>query len=77
MSLDNSKYDHWILHKKLVLDETFTVIHISIHISLNIGAIIPNLHIPENPFPLAGALDGGSPMSPVDFKKWQCPLSLF
>ena len=26
------------------------------------------------------ALDGGgggSPMSPVDFKKWQCPLSLF
>ena len=24
-----------------------------------------------------GALDGGSPMSPVDFKKWQCPLSLF
>ena len=24
-----------------------------------------------------GALDGGSPMSPVHFKKWQCPLSLF
>ena len=24
-----------------------------------------------------GALDGGPPMSPVDFKKWQCPLSLF
>ena len=24
-----------------------------------------------------GALDGGSPVSPVDFKKWQCPLSLF
>ena len=23
-----------------------------------------------------GALDEGSPMSPVDFKKWQCPLSL-
>ena len=23
-----------------------------------------------------GALDGGSPMSPVDFKKWQCLLSL-
>ena len=23
------------------------------------------------------AIDGGSPMSPVDFKKWQCPLSLF
>ena len=27
--------------------------------------------------PIYGALDGGSPMSPVDFKKWQCPLSLF
>ena len=24
--------------------------------------------------PLMG---GGAPMSPVDFKKWQCPLSLF
>ena len=24
-----------------------------------------------------GALDGGSPMSPVGFKKWQSPLSLF
>ena len=24
-----------------------------------------------------GALDRGSPMSPVDFKKWQCPLLLF
>ena len=27
--------------------------------------------------PHKGALDGGSPMSPVDFKKWQCPMSLF
>ena len=24
-----------------------------------------------------GALDGGSPMSLVEFKKWQCPLSSF
>ena len=24
-----------------------------------------------------GSLDAGSPMSPVDSKKWQCPLSLF
>ena len=24
-----------------------------------------------------GALDGGSPMSHVEFKKWLCPLSLF
>ena len=24
-----------------------------------------------------GALDGGSPMSPVNLKKWQYPLSLF
>ena len=26
---------------------------------------------------MGGALDGGPPVSPVDFKKWQCPLSLF
>ena len=24
-----------------------------------------------------GPLMGGNPISPVDFKKWQCPLSLF
>ena len=30
---ENSKYDHWILHKKLVLDETITIIHILTHIS--------------------------------------------
>ena len=47
-------YDYWILHKKLVLDETFTIIYISTHISLNIGSSILNLHIPEYPFPLAG-----------------------
>ena len=51
------QYD-WILHKKLklVLDETFTIIHLSNHISLNIGPTpsILNLHIPEYPFPLAG-----------------------
>ena len=29
---ENSKYDHWILHKKLVLDETITIIHIFTHI---------------------------------------------
>ena len=27
--LENSKYDYWILHKKLFSDETFTIIHIS------------------------------------------------
>ena len=27
--------------------------------------------------PLLGEGGGSSPMSPVDFKKWQCPLSLF
>ena len=26
---------------------------------------------------MAGALDGGSPMSYANSKKWQCPLSLF
>ena len=30
---ENSKYDYWILHKKLVLDETITIIHILTHIS--------------------------------------------
>ena len=28
------------------------------------------------PGPLRGALDGGVPISHVEFKKWQCPLSL-
>ena len=51
---ENSKYDYWILHKKLVFDETFTSIHIFTHISLNIGTRILDLHIPEYPFPLAG-----------------------
>ena len=49
--LDNSKYDHWILHKKLVIDESCTIIHISTHISLNIGPRILNFHTPEYPFP--------------------------
>ena len=52
--LEYSKYDYWILHKKLVLDEIVTIIHISIHISLNISPRILNLHTPEYPFPLAG-----------------------
>ena len=26
---------------------------------------------------MVGPLIGGPPVSPVDFKKWQCPLSLF
>ena len=30
---ENSKYDFWLLHKKLVLDETITIIHILTHIS--------------------------------------------
>ena len=47
-------YYYSILHKKLVLDETFTIIHISTHISLNIAPSILNLHVPEYPFPLAG-----------------------
>ena len=29
----NSKYDYWLLHKKLVLEETITIIHILTHIS--------------------------------------------
>ena len=52
--LENSKYDYWILHKKLVKDETITIIHIFTHISLNIDPRILNPHTPGYPFPLAG-----------------------
>ena len=54
MFLENSKYDYWILHKKLVSDETITIIHIFTHISLNIDPRILNPHTPGYPFPLAG-----------------------
>ena len=47
--LENSKYDHCILHKKL--DRTFTIIHICTHISLNIVPRILNPNSPEYPFP--------------------------
>ena len=40
--------------KKLVKDETITIIHIFTHISLNIDPRILNPHTPEYPFPLAG-----------------------
>ena len=30
----------------------------------------------EAPISNPGALDGGSPMSHIDFKKWQCHMSL-
>ena len=30
---ENSKYDYWVLHNKLDLDETITIIHILTHIS--------------------------------------------
>ena len=42
--------------------------------------IFETVAVPQlgSPLPrLLGALEGGPPMSPVDFKKWQCPLSLF
>ena len=50
---ENSKYDYWLLHKKLVLDETITIIHILTHISSNISPRILNPHTPGYPFPLA------------------------
>ena len=51
--LENSNYDHWILHKKLVWDEIYTFF-MNLLISLNIGprSLVP--HTPEYPFPLAG-----------------------
>ena len=51
--LENSKYDYWILDKKLVLDETIAIIHIFTHISYNISPRILNPHTLGYPFPLA------------------------
>ena len=53
MFLENSKYNIWIIHKKLAQDEIVTIIHISIHISFNIGPRILNSYNPEYPFPSA------------------------
>ena len=55
--LENSKYDYWILHKKLVKDESITIIRIFTNISLNIDPRILNPHTPEYPFPSAGHLN--------------------
>ena len=52
--LDNFKYDHWILHRKLVCDEIFTIFHKITHISFNIGPRMLNLHTLGHPFPSAG-----------------------
>ena len=52
--LDNFKYDCWILHKKIVLDEIFTIFHKITYISFNIGPRILNVHTLGHPFPSAG-----------------------
>ena len=52
--LENSKYDHWILHKKLVRDEIY-IFHRFTHIS-HIGPRLLNPHTLEYTFPLAGHL---------------------
>ena len=54
LSLENFKYENWILHIKLVRVEIFTIFHKSTHISLNIGPKVLKLHTLEHPFPLAG-----------------------
>ena len=54
MFLDNFKYDYWILHTKIVLDEIYTIFHKITHISFNIGPRILNVHTMGHPFPLAG-----------------------
>ena len=54
MFLENSKYDHLILHKKLDGNEIHTFFHKFTHISLNIGPRLSDPHTPEYPFPLAG-----------------------
>ena len=61
--LENFKYDYWILHIKLVSDETITIIHIFTHISLNIDPRILNHHTPGYPLPLAGHVYGMAPSS--------------
>ena len=48
MFLDKFKYDYWILHKKIVLDEIFT------NNSFNIGPRILNVLTLGHPFPSAG-----------------------
>ena len=52
--LENFKYDYWILHKKIVWDEIFTIFDKIIHISFNIGLRILNLHTLGHRFPSAG-----------------------
>ena len=42
------KYNHWNLHKKLVVNDIFTFFHKSSYVSLNIGPIILNHHILES-----------------------------
>ena len=54
--LDKFKYDYWILHKTIVLDEIFTIFHKITHISFNIGPRILNVHTLGHPFPSAGHL---------------------
>ena len=54
MFLGNFKYDYWILHKKLVLDEIFTIFHKITHISFNIGPEVFNVHTLGHPFPWTG-----------------------
>ena len=49
MFLDNSKYDYWILHKKIVWDEIF--IKIITQISFNICLRMLNLQTLRQPFP--------------------------
>ena len=54
--LDNSKYNFWILQKKIVRGEFFSIFHKITHISFNIGLRILNLHTAGHPFPLAGQI---------------------
>ena len=51
MFLENSNYNYWILHKKLVLNEIGTS---SVHISFNFDHRMLNHCTPDYPFPLAG-----------------------
>ena len=54
MFLVNFKFDYWILHENLVLDEIFTIFHKITHISFNICPGILNVNSLGHPFPSAG-----------------------
>ena len=65
---DDFKYDYWILHQQLVLDEIVTIFHKITHISFNIGPGILNVHTLGHPFLSAGHRYGTATFSNLQQK---------